>query len=108
MARCSSRAAAAAAASTTTAPPVFQAELWDPATNRWTQLASQTVYRGYHSTALLLPDGRVLSAGGRHERTAEVFSPPYLFKGARPTISSAPAVVTPGTTFSSGRRTRPR
>jgi hypothetical protein len=79
--------------------PVFHAEVWNPATNRWTQLASQATYRGYHSTALLLPDGRVLSAGGRHERTAEIFSPPYLFKGARPTISSAPGVVAPGTSF---------
>ncbi len=79
--------------------PVLQPEVWNPATNRWTRLASQRTYRGYHSTALLLPDGRVLSAGGRHERTAEVFSPPYLFKGARPTISSAPGVVTPGTSF---------
>src|SRR5687767_1135964 len=29
----------------------------------------------------------------------EVFSPPYLFKGARPVISSAPATVTWGQTF---------
>jgi hypothetical protein len=79
--------------------PVFQAELWNPATNQWKRLASQSVYRGYHSTALLLPDGRVLSAGGRHEHTAEVFSPPYLFKGARPAISSAPSVVAPGSSF---------
>jgi hypothetical protein len=79
--------------------PVLQAEVWNPATNQWTRLASQTIYRGYHSTALLLPDGRVLSAGGRHEHTAEVFSPPYLFKGARPTIGSAPGVVAPGTSF---------
>ncbi|MFL5355266.1 galactose oxidase-like domain-containing protein [Archangium sp.] len=79
--------------------PVFQAELWNPATNQWKRLASQSIYRGYHSTALLLPDGRVLSAGGRHEHTAEVFSPPYLFKGARPAISSAPSVVAPGSSF---------
>jgi hypothetical protein len=79
--------------------PVRYAELYDPAANTWTRLASNTIYRGYHSTALLLPDGRVLSAGGRNRRTAEVFSPPYLFKGARPTVSSAPATVTPGTTF---------
>jgi galactose oxidase len=79
--------------------PVLHAEVYDPATNRWTRLASQSIYRGYHSTALLLPDGRVLSAGGRRERTAEIFSPPYLFKGPRPTVTSVPGVVTPGTTF---------
>jgi hypothetical protein len=80
--------------------PVFQAEVYDPATNRWTRWASNTVYRGYHATAVLLPDGRVLSAGGRNRRTAEVFSPPYLFKGARPVVSAAPTTGTPGTSFS--------
>ena len=80
--------------------PVFHSEVYDPAANTWKRLASITVYRGYHATALLLPDGRVLSAGGRNRRSAEVFSPPYLFKGARPTLSSAPSEVMPGTTFS--------
>jgi hypothetical protein len=41
----------------------------------------------------------VLSAGGRNTNTAEVFSPPYLFKGARPTVSSLPDTVAPRTTF---------
>ena len=35
--------------------------MWDPATNDWTTLASQTVTRAYHSVALLMPDGTVLS-----------------------------------------------
>jgi hypothetical protein len=64
-------------------------------------MASMQVPRLYHSTALLLPDGRVLSAGGGRpaatattdNKNAEVFSPPYLFKGVRPTLSSAPATV---------------
>src|SRR5262245_8780861 len=78
---------------------VHAAEVWDPATNVWTVLASNTVYRGYHSFALLLPDGRVLSAGGQVAGcTAEIYSPPYLFKGARPTISSAPTSVGYGQT----------
>ncbi|WP_426733448.1 galactose oxidase-like domain-containing protein [Myxococcus faecalis] len=82
------------------ASPVRYAELYNPATNTWTSLASQVRYRGYHSTAALLPDGRVLSAGGANERTAEVFSPPYLFKGARPVITAAPTTSQPGATFS--------
>jgi hypothetical protein len=80
--------------------PVQAAELWDPATERWTTLASNAVYRGYHSTALLLPDGRVLSAGGdRGGPNAELYAPPYLSRGPRPTIAAAPASVTYGQTF---------
>jgi hypothetical protein len=47
----------------------------------------------YHSTALLLPDGRALSAGqdnGPGQFTAQIYSPPYLFRGVRPVISSIP------------------
>jgi hypothetical protein len=69
--------------------PVYQSEMWDPATGKWTTMASISVYRGYHSTALLLPDGRVMSAGGEQTgASAEIYSPPYLFNGARPTVSS--------------------
>jgi hypothetical protein len=42
---------------------VLPAEMWDPATNTWTTMASMSVARIYHSTAVLLPDGRVLSSG---------------------------------------------
>ena len=40
----------------------YTAELWNPATGTWRTLASEQVTRQYHSTALLLPDGRVLSS----------------------------------------------
>ena len=74
---------------------VLAAERWDPATERWTALARQTHYRLYHSTALLLPDARVLSVGSGQpaatgltdDYTGEVFSPPYLFK-----LDGSPAV----------------
>lgn len=79
---------------------VLTSELWNPATGQWTTLASSQVTRIYHSTALLLPDGRVMSMGsGRPSDAihgdpdhldAEIFSPPYLFNGPRPTISNAP------------------
>jgi hypothetical protein len=78
---------------------VHHTELWDPVTERLTPLARLPSFRGYHSTALLLPDGRVLSAGGEETQTYEVFSPPYLFKGPRPRVTALPATVQYGTTF---------
>jgi galactose oxidase len=81
--------------------PVLPTEMWNPATGRFTTMASISVYRGYHSTATLLTDGRVLSAGGeKSPNTAEIFSPPYLFTGSRPTITGAPASGTWGQTIS--------
>ena len=62
--------------------------------------------RLYHSSATLLPDGRVEVSGGGHppgfgiaEFRSEIFSPPYMFKGARPTISSAPSQANYGQSF---------
>ena len=76
--------------------PVTTPEIYSPTTETWTALAPQQAGRMYHSTALLLPDGRVLSAGqdsGSLAAYGEIFSPPYLFRGARPTIDEAPATV---------------
>jgi len=88
---------------------VLESEIWNPATGKWTTMAAQRQRRLYHSTAVLLPDGRVLSAGGgmppspqggdADHRNAQIYSPPYLFRGARPIIASAPASVTFGQTF---------
>ena len=82
--------------------PVLTPEIYSPASRTWTEMAAQTAPRMYHSTALLLPDGRVLSAGqssGKYENTGEIFSPPYLFKGARPVISTAPGTLGYGQPF---------
>jgi hypothetical protein len=79
--------------------PVMVPELYNPVTETWAVMAPQQAGRMYHATALLLPDGRVLSAGqdnGPLARHGEIFSPPYLFRGARPTISGAPASVSQG------------
>jgi hypothetical protein len=95
---------------------VYEAELWDPGSGQWSTLASMQVTRQYHSTALLLPDGRVLASGGGIcgtcdsvgylAKNAEVFSPPYLFKqdgsgdpAPRPPITSTPGAVPYGTEF---------
>jgi hypothetical protein len=69
------------------------AEMWNATTETWSTMASMQFSRNYHSTALLLPDGRVLASGGDYSfaDNAEIYSPPYLFKGARPVIDGAPA-----------------
>jgi galactose oxidase len=100
--------------------PVHEAELWDPAIGpmgQWRPLAAERVDRCYHATTLLLPDGRVFSAGGGEfqvkdaqgndvpndpqdsHANAQLFSPPYLFAGPRPEIVAAPSAVTLGADF---------
>ncbi len=81
---------------------VMEAEIFNPDTETWTVMAAMSEARMYHSSTLLLPDGRIVAGGGEggDRRThAQVFSPPYLFKGARPTITSAPATTGYGSTF---------
>jgi hypothetical protein len=60
--------------------------------------------RAYHSTAVLLPDGRIWSAGddanpNNLTDTAEIYSPPYLFRGARPRVIGAPKTLRLGQRF---------
>ena len=89
--------------------PVLPAEIYHPATNQWTPTAPMAHPRQYHSIAVLLPDARVLTAGGidptlggapaRDQRYLEVFTPSYLMRGPRPTITAAPASVPYGAVF---------
>ena len=71
----------------------LESEIWSPQTKTWTRVAALSEPRMYHASAVLLPDGRVLSAGGEAaaRNTGQIYSPPYLFKGPRPTVASAPA-----------------
>lgn len=79
------------------------AEIWDPETGDWTEVAVPYEHaRLYHSTALLLPDGRVMIGGGgapgpRNYTDVEYYSPSYLFDGeqpaVRPEITTAPEAI---------------
>jgi hypothetical protein len=85
-------------------PPIarLQSEIYRPATGTWQPGAVASVIRMYHSVALLMPDGRVLTASGNpppygqlapwqppqanEEMRIEIYSPSYIFGPARPTI----------------------
>jgi len=93
---------------------VYSAAVYNPATNKWTNVAADPIGRNYHSTAVLLPDGRVGVLGsnpgdGSYEFRVSLYQPSYLFKGERPTINGAPAAatygqkITFGTTVAAGR-----
>ncbi|HEY8256575.1 MAG TPA: hypothetical protein VIG08_02865, partial [Gemmatimonadales bacterium] len=81
------------------------AEIWNPATNNWSELAQNSVDRAYHSVSILLPDATVLHGGSGNanipntstpypdQESHEIFQPPYLFKGARPTITNVASPV---------------
>jgi hypothetical protein len=85
------------------ANPVYDAEIYDPRADRWTTMAPMLLPRLYHATALLLPSGQVLTAGSDSqwnpdpfhvsEYRIERYSPPYLFRGPRPTVLSAPTAL---------------
>jgi hypothetical protein len=89
------------------ATAALDAEIFDPAVDSWTLAAKAAVPRMYHSIALLLPDGRVLTAGSNPEGNdvsggelrLELFHPPYLFRGPRPIIDEAPTEIHYGEMF---------
>ncbi len=88
---------------------VYSTELWNPETGKWRTGASAKKARLYHSTAILLPDATVLTAGGGPpgpvvNLNAEIYHPPYLYKkdgsgefADRPTIANMGTVRRGGT-----------
>ncbi len=86
----------------------YDSYIWNPATEGWTLGGTATNFRLYHSTALLLPDGAVLTGGGGgpgpvDNLNAEIYYPPYLYSpdglgtpAPRPTIVSSSALVKAG------------
>ncbi|MBO0609282.1 LamG-like jellyroll fold domain-containing protein [Myceligenerans salitolerans] len=71
---------------------VTNAEIWNPDTGEWTEVEVPYAHaRLYHSTALLLPDGRLMVGGGgtpgpRNYTDVEFYSPAYLFDGDEPAV----------------------
>ena len=87
----------------------LQAELYDPARNSFSSAGANALPRLYHNVQLLLPDGTVFLAGGNpqqgvYENHTEIYKPAYLFNSdgsaaTRPAITSAPASINYGSTF---------
>lgn len=81
----------------------LQPEMWDPVSTNFIKLSPQSIPRNYHSTALLMPDATILSAGGglcgacaTNHYDGQIYSPSYLFnpdgsRATRPVITAAPA-----------------
>lgn len=85
-------------------------QLFDHRTGRLRTVAASTVPRHDHSTAHLLPDGTVIVMGGNRVDlvpenpdlavpVAEIYRPPYLFRGSRPVIEDAPEEIEYGSRF---------
>ncbi|MGA6157970.1 galactose oxidase-like domain-containing protein [Stenotrophomonas sp. NPDC087984] len=89
---------------------VLKAELYTPKTNTARSVADPLVGRNYHSGALLLPDGRVMTFGsdslfgdkantkpGEFQQQIDLYTPPYLFRDSRPKLTDTePRTVKPG------------
>ena len=86
---------------------VISSSTYDPVSNTWSDTADDPIGRGYHSSSILLPDGRVAVLGSNpadnsFELRISVYSPPYLFKGERPTVDPSATDLTYGQTLDLG------
>ncbi|MCU1645208.1 MAG: hypothetical protein JWN03_5483 [Nocardia sp.] len=92
-------------------PP--HAEILDAGATAWIPTAPERVARLYHSVAMLMPDGKVLTAGSNplrktEELRIEMFWPPYLFRGRRPELELAAGTVGYGGTLTATTDGTPR
>lgn len=91
------------------ASDIHKAQFYSPETNTFRPAADPVVGRDYHSTALLLPDGRVATFGsdplyadpdntrpGTFEQRVEIYTPPYLYRSSRPAIGEGPTTLRRG------------
>jgi hypothetical protein len=94
---------------------VINPEIYNPITGVWTTINDiPTKVRNYHSSALLMPDGNIWTAGGNlvgapgtgqpdvppgvEQKSIEIYVPPYP-AGSRPTILSCPPSASYGNTI---------
>ncbi|POX56065.1 galactose oxidase [Streptomyces sp. Ru71] len=88
---------------------ILQARIYDPKANAFKRVADPLVGRNYHSGSILLPDGRVMFFGsdslygdkantkpGKFEQRIEIYTPPYLYRDARPDLSGGPQTIRRG------------
>jgi hypothetical protein len=80
--------------------PVLEPEIFNPDTETWTKTQPMIIPRLYHATALLLPDGSILTTGtdgewnkppfNQDQKNLEIFRPWYFFETTRPEITNLP------------------
>ncbi|WP_405768619.1 galactose oxidase-like domain-containing protein [Streptomyces sp. NBC_01538] len=88
---------------------ILQARMYDAKTGKLRRVADPLVGRNYHSGSILLPDGRIMFFGsdslyadkadtkpGKFEQRIEIYTPPYLYRDARPSLSGGPQTIARG------------
>ncbi|MGY1500534.1 radical copper oxidase GlxA [Streptomyces sp. QTS52] len=88
---------------------ILQARMYDAKTGKLRRVADPLVGRNYHSGSILLPDGRVMFFGsdslyadkadtkpGKFEQRIEIYTPPYLYHDAQPSLSGGPQTIARG------------
>ncbi|WP_328427436.1 kelch motif-containing protein [Streptomyces sp. NBC_00443] len=90
---------------------ILQAHLYRAGAKEFDRVADPLVGRNYHSGSILLPDGRVMFFGsdslyadkantkpGKFEQRIEIYTPPYLYRDAQPSLSGGPQTIERGGT----------